>query len=96
MSTDTPPYRYVCLFFSLADLFLKGCPGWGANPGSFVFVYFLIPPLYRCHSGSPSLADLVGFFNFLFHDPQSQKVLSKISSRGDRVTRWVWVKSPKM
>jgi hypothetical protein len=25
----------------------KGCPGWGANPGSFAFVYFLFPSLYR-------------------------------------------------
>jgi hypothetical protein len=29
-------------------IFLKmGCLGWGANPGSFDFVYFLIPSLYR-------------------------------------------------
>jgi hypothetical protein len=27
--------------------FFKGCPGWGANPGSFYFVYVLIPSLYR-------------------------------------------------
>jgi hypothetical protein len=27
--------------------FFKGGPGWGANPGSFDFVYFLIPLLYR-------------------------------------------------
>jgi hypothetical protein len=28
-------------------LFLKVCPGWGAKPGSFNLVYFLIPSLYR-------------------------------------------------
>jgi hypothetical protein len=28
-------------------LFFKGFPGWGANPGSFDFVYFLIPSLNR-------------------------------------------------
>jgi hypothetical protein len=27
--------------------FLKGCPGWGANTGSFDLIYFLIPSLYR-------------------------------------------------
>jgi hypothetical protein len=27
--------------------FKKGCPGWGANPGSFDFAYFLILSLYR-------------------------------------------------
>jgi hypothetical protein len=26
---------------------LKGSTGWGANPGSFVLIYFLIPPLNR-------------------------------------------------
>jgi hypothetical protein len=25
----------------------KGGPGWGANPGSFDFAYFVIPSLYR-------------------------------------------------
>jgi hypothetical protein len=29
-------------------IFFEGCPGcWGANPGSFDFVYFLIPSLNR-------------------------------------------------
>jgi hypothetical protein len=31
----------------LEKMFLKGCPGWVANPGSFDFIYFLIPSLYR-------------------------------------------------
>jgi hypothetical protein len=32
---------------SKESFFKKGCPVWGANPGSFDFVYFLIPSLYR-------------------------------------------------
>jgi high-affinity Fe2+/Pb2+ permease len=48
------------LFFSFTKegnliIFLKGCPGWGANLGSFViFVYFTIT-LPLNHSGSPLL-----------------------------------------
>jgi hypothetical protein len=34
-------------------VFFKGCPGWGANPGSFDFVYFLIPSLYRSATAAP-------------------------------------------
>jgi hypothetical protein len=30
-----------------------GCLGWGANPGSFDFVYFLIPSLYRWSTAAP-------------------------------------------
>jgi hypothetical protein len=30
-----------------AGAFFKDCPGWEANLGSFDFVYFLIPSLYR-------------------------------------------------
>jgi hypothetical protein len=33
----------IRIFFDL----IKGCLGWGANPGSLNIVYFLIPPLYR-------------------------------------------------
>jgi hypothetical protein len=33
--------------------FFKGCPGWGANPGSFDFVDFLIPSLYRWATAAP-------------------------------------------
>jgi hypothetical protein len=41
-------------FFLLITSFFKGCPGWGANPRSFDFFYFLIPSLNRFHhSGSP-------------------------------------------
>jgi hypothetical protein len=32
---------------SAKNIFFKGCPGWGANPGSFDFIYFFIPSLYR-------------------------------------------------
>jgi hypothetical protein len=32
---------------SRSNNFFNDCLGWGANPGSFVFIYFLIPPLYR-------------------------------------------------
>jgi hypothetical protein len=44
------------LLFSTVKImgFFKGCPGWGANPGSFEFVYFshsFTVPL--SHSGSP-------------------------------------------
>jgi hypothetical protein len=43
--------------------FLKGCPGWGANPGSFDFVYFLIPSLYRWATAArPG----IGFMNTRF------------------------------
>jgi hypothetical protein len=35
-------------------IFLKGCPGWGANPGPLNFIYFLIfTTLPLSHSGSP-------------------------------------------
>jgi hypothetical protein len=31
----------------------KGCPGWGANPGPLIFIYFLIfTTLPLSHSGS--------------------------------------------
>jgi hypothetical protein len=30
------------LMFDLVFFFLRGCPGWGANPGPLDFVYFLI------------------------------------------------------
>jgi hypothetical protein len=30
-------------------MLFKGFPGWGANPGSSYFVYFLIPSLHRCY-----------------------------------------------
>jgi hypothetical protein len=33
---------------------IKGCPGWGANPGPLDFIYFLIFTTLRLsHSGSP-------------------------------------------
>jgi hypothetical protein len=35
--------------------FFKGCPGWGANPGSFDFVYFLIPSLNRWATAAPRI-----------------------------------------
>jgi hypothetical protein len=44
-------------------MFLKGYPGWGANPGSFDFVYFLIPSqslkkpfktVVKCYTSHPT------------------------------------------
>jgi hypothetical protein len=34
---------YVCTVVFIK----KGCPGWGGDPGSFNFINFLIPSLYR-------------------------------------------------
>jgi hypothetical protein len=39
------PYGLKANPFLFFLLFFKGCPGWGASPGSFDFVYFLIPSL---------------------------------------------------
>jgi hypothetical protein len=40
------PFLFLYLFLYFYFLRLPG-PGWGVNPGSFEFVYFLIPSLYR-------------------------------------------------
>jgi hypothetical protein len=43
--------------------FLKGCPGWGANPGPLDFIYFLIfTTLPLSHSGSPRCYDFKNIF----------------------------------
>jgi hypothetical protein len=50
------PFYYWLLLITLflhPKYFFKGCPGWGANPGSFDFVYFLIPSLYRWATEAP-------------------------------------------
>jgi hypothetical protein len=54
---ELPPFDFDALKKKLVEkygsrfdtflIFFKGCPGWGANPGSFAFVYFLFPSLYR-------------------------------------------------
>jgi hypothetical protein len=36
------------------------CPGWGANPGSFDFAYFLIPSLYRGATAASQLNPILG------------------------------------
>jgi hypothetical protein len=53
--TPTPNFGnncqlHVCACASASAIYiflLKGSTGWGANPGSFVLIYFLIPPLNR-------------------------------------------------
>jgi hypothetical protein len=40
-------------------VFLKGCPGWWTNTGSFDFVYFLIPSLYRWATAAPQFAHVL-------------------------------------
>jgi hypothetical protein len=37
------------------ERFLKGRPSWGANPGSYYFVYFLTPSLYRWATAAPTI-----------------------------------------
>jgi hypothetical protein len=37
-------YMHLCIYVYMYYIMLfKGCPGWGENPGSFDFIYFLIP-----------------------------------------------------
>jgi hypothetical protein len=45
----------LVLILELKKIFFKGCPGRGANPRSFDFVYFLIPLLYRRATSAPHL-----------------------------------------
>jgi hypothetical protein len=55
-TTILPTYIGVISSWNSQHLFLKSCPGrpgWGANPGSVVFVYFLIPSLYRWATAAP-------------------------------------------
>jgi hypothetical protein len=38
---------WIWAAFKKDFFFKKGCPGWGANSGSFDLIYFLIPTPYR-------------------------------------------------
>jgi hypothetical protein len=40
-------HAIICKRYAVEKFFFKSCRGWGANPGSFNFVYFLISSLYR-------------------------------------------------
>jgi hypothetical protein len=44
-----------------AHSFLRGCPGWGANPGPLNFIYFLI---YHHFTAEPQLLHLTLILNF--------------------------------
>jgi Cys-tRNA synthase (O-phospho-L-seryl-tRNA:Cys-tRNA synthase) len=47
--------------------FIKGCPGWGANPGSFDLIYFLIPSFYRLATSAPKKSVFLGLLIQLIH-----------------------------
>jgi hypothetical protein len=53
---ETPEWNFI---------FKEGCPGWGANPGSFDFIYFLIPSLYRWAKATPPGMKLFTYTSFM-------------------------------
>jgi hypothetical protein len=50
---------------TLQKFFFKICPGWGATLGSFVFIYFLIPPLYHWATAAPRASKKIYHVAFL-------------------------------
>jgi hypothetical protein len=65
LSEELPFFIITKNTISIYLFFKKSCPGWGADPGSFDFVYFLIPSFYRWATAAPRLAFILPSTNLL-------------------------------